>query len=1057
MSLIPIPYTSGMDQSNNTVLGLNCCQRLERARLVESGKLRISNGYYYYTYVSSTGFRTAFLSGLQSCFVSVVSGSYTVQKVKSSSSPVVSQNIGIDAFEAPIRVDVPIKTIDGTSFSSSSDPWFAVFGIPLSVQGYWAMLFRCSMNLLKNAYFVLMYYDEVVSTNIFPNIDSVGTAIDSVTGTSYFYVTDDATGHITVYKYTVSTGGYTAILNNPGGGGPLYNAGESACDLSVNTFSGTTYALIVRWTNKKIDVYNTGTNTYLWSIDISTAPGAPNSASICVFGDLVCVATENGYARIYRYTGAGGTPGSNWTNMVNVAGATSIAKGVLGQQTPGGKACAVWQYTSSSGVPRVRTLFNLSIVFNAGVDISGFTVCEFNHKHLHARPFFTVNNTSSWYVPVQGDAPILRSLELLKATDISAGLDVNVRASLLAAGELPVAAQLYQGGMTGQTLAPPQAFEGYVIDRTIGTPRAAIIQPFLSVASGVLTSAVCNMSASAALIGYDTDNSSVNRDCLQNTNTDSKSTLVSAGQPWLEGGVSCAAGYPVDGPNPIVSAGAVGGVFAAAAVYKYILVAEGRGPSQELLRSAPTASVAYTVPVGGLSSISVKFFWRQEAPISQSGIVRLFRTLANGYVFYDTGLSVPLNGVSDATPNASILDTVLDSNLQSNPILYSQGATEAGGLKPKYGIPPHRFAARGKDRLAIGGLEKSNRVRWSQTFFPGEGIAFSHATETGWFLDFPEPITALWALDDAWVVFSKNKVWLVFGAGPDDNGQNGNFDPPRLVSANVGAITWRSLAEIPLGLVFQSTDGQIYLLVRGQYQVQWISAPVKDELSGGLLFGGSPSGVLQNPIIASVVSQRESTIHFIRNLQVVAPPIVYDYRLNSWSLDGDGASTGLTGAIGGGIINVANGSGQQVPTVAIITPDNITAQSDTLHGSPSGSDWVALAETNDFAPFGFGGWGTVRRVNVIAEHTALAPPLIVITLWTNRIQLDGDYDQSVGLTTTESAVDAYRTYSIEPINAKCSAMRVRVEWLSASTFPSGLVFDVEATQKSELIPANRRA
>ncbi len=243
---------------------------------------------------------------------------------------------------------------------------------------------------------------------------------------------------------------------------------------------------------------------------------------------------------------------------------------------------------------------------------------------------------------------------------------------------------------------------------------------------------------------------------------------------------------------------------------------------------SPVSDVASVTHAGTLYH-DIVLFADTAIPATYKATVHLFRSV--GGVYYEHyGIPGSMDYAQLAT-GYPMIDTTTDSQfIAGSPgILYTQGANGAvSGQLDHFGCPPCRCIWAGRSRMIAGGLAKENRVRWSNLFFQSEATSWPEFPS--FCADIDEPVTAVAALDDTWVVFSANSIWLISGQGPDSMG-SGSFEDPLQLLSGIGCRTWRSLVATPEGLMFQASDGQIYLLARGSYQVSVISLAIRDSLA----------------------------------------------------------------------------------------------------------------------------------------------------------------------------------------------------------------------------------
>jgi hypothetical protein len=1048
-TVMPIVFTSGMDQRENTIVGQPSLERLVNARYVEPSQLAMAPGYYYdpgFPHSGNWRYRSCFQVGSNQVMVSS-DGTKFQSALRTDEATVLQHPVDIPAVEAPSRVDF-YPSIQSNGEVTYLEQWV----MPIS-NNKWMMYVRAQQGGAYY-YYVAQFRDSELVTF---GKDPIANVISALLVNDYYsnigyrvWVEPNAGKAIRAETFSFTTQDWARVLSGPDLSDPF-----TIKDACITVYGGHTYLVVLPNEFERVDVYDISARQYLRSIDVSS--GGPSSIGISAWSYYVVRIATGGLVQMFNIlTGLPRT----WNGYLGLVGKTPTGTGQIGQcpriiNTGGGdpdvSLGVSWGYIDPTGVHCFE-----HTVLRTPFDINGqlvvHKVINIMHATLVGRPVYSYNGSEeSWFVPVVDDAPVSRTYSVRYTQSSIFTPAMIAHLTMGATGEIPLPSQ--QPARTGGAIAIS------ISDPLSGALRPAMVFPFVSIASGNPASGSCKLAASALVVGADAVQNDMSLlikgfEGLRPIPIDPLSALVPAGSPWIDGVMPCSPGFSIAGPTPVVVPHAGAGFFTSGSVYGYILVAECRDAAGNLYRSAPTFPVQITL-ASTSDHISVSFSWPPSAPMSP-GLVRVFRTQANGYVYYDTGLTYDFN--SSGPSIVTLQDSLSDAGLLAfgtSGILYSQGTTYSNGLKPKWGPPPFRFGCRGKERILIAGLEKRNRVRWSQTFFPGEGIAFANPSETGWYQDFPEAVTAVATMDDAWIVFSRSKIWVVYGSGPDDDGKNGQFDAPRLVSANIGAITWRSLAELKDGLVFQAADSQIYLLTRGQYSVTWLSSAMKDELYRGL------SGTrLQNPIVASVPHGSKSTIHFLRAPLPgdVSAPIIYDYLRDSWSMDTDGLSEGMLGCIGGAALSVPSTSGaagQLYPTVCALTPWVLMAEwcGNGANGhSPGGEDWIALLETNDISPFNLGGWGKFDRVGLIGYSVSNTEA--DVSIWLNRGQ--GAPDQTSHMPLTNSIGPDYPQLMWAPQNNKGSAIRVRATWTDPGMFPSAIVLSVDASQRGERTMTTRR-
>jgi hypothetical protein len=325
--------------------------------------------------------------------------------------------------------------------------------------------------------------------------------------------------------------------------------------------------------------------------------------------------------------------------------------------------------------------------------------------------------------------------------------------------------------------------------------------------------------------------------------------------------------------------------------------------------------------------------------------VHLWRSEANGAILRRI---TPEDGLDGYTQGIQLietyLDTASDASIAANPVVYTQGVRGAlSGPLQHDPPPPCKYLSLGKERALIGGLENASEVRWSKVFYPNEPIVWSE--DFAFRKRVTGKVTAVAFLDDASVIFTRDKVFAVFGDGPDDSGV-GQFTEPREIPSEVGCIDWRSLVETPLGLMFQGRSDRIYLLPRGLAAPVWIGEPIHDVLA-------------QYPVItgAKLVTDA-NVVEFACQDAGENAWIVLCFHLSNqqWTVDVVGAGTGA-------VVGLATWSGK----LALARADAIHIETEGAN-SDLGAFFGVTIETHALRPHGMQADGRTRKLGALAEY-----------------------------------------------------------------------------------------
>jgi len=1032
--VLPVPFASGIDQSLSTAVGEPRITRLHNARLDAPGRVKVSPGYFRAS--SPTNMRAAVQLDDKVCVIRssgglLSTGNFSLSETRVYSDEDEATKWAQPAFEAPTRVNFPAATATWAAPTAANDPdrWM-LLSVQTNSVGEAATLYLLKGTTIVQQVALSTSYSSVRYRLVTNYSTGVGSLIKVDSSAHTVSVYSVSIGDTQLAGSTVTVAGLTSKMVDA-------TMGDSAPLLSVLMDDGTVKLL---------------TNSPSWVYTGSISVGATACAITCTGTELL-VLRSTGEAQTYEL-------GSLSAKSSATAIATPATVIALSKRIVGGKYYVSTDTTNADTSDVDSCCYSI----NTGTTSGPLTVAEVSYQTLSALPAGApfVDASGNVYQTTINRAAVSRSLQVSR---VYTDTPLRVRRVLTAAhGEMPLfstAAQ--QGGLTsGLPAATAQLIT--IADSLCGVARPAWVIPSVYVTSGTLTETTAKTAGMALVFCADATSMGNSTTCM--TGFDAMSVtrtaygrVLSAGAPFAVGARGLCTGAAIDLPVPYVTqAEAASGTnrFSAGQVFQYIVQYEYRAPDGTLFRGPPSQPVTHTVvaptsPSTVITGLVVTLGITQESPEMPGLRVRLYRTENGGSVFYDTAATDSATGVGVH----ALTDHTSDATLIGQQLL-TDGPAVLNGIKARYGFPPHRCSWRGRDRAIVGGLENPRRVRWSMLDFPGEATAFAHASELGWSADVPDDVTAVAQLDDAWIVFSRTRIWAIYGAGPDDNGMSGAFDPPRLISPNIGCVTWKSLAEDEAGLYFQAADGQIYLLTRGQNAVQWFSARVRDELSAGML-----GTALRNPVVATIPHDSAQTVHFVRApLPGGASPIlVYDSRTDAWSTDGDDAVEGLNGAIGGASVqdySSAAKAGQQ--TVCTLTPTYLTLENATGTAiAPIGSTWTALVETNETAPFGLAGWGHVYRIGLIVD-TTVTPVSFTITEWLNRWR--GNAHGSATLTYTADELPFLADFpflSWTPAKDKASAVRVRLTWTDKQSAVVGLVLSLEQSQGAQRLQTARKA
>jgi hypothetical protein len=373
------------------------------------------------------------------------------------------------------------------------------------------------------------------------------------------------------------------------------------------------------------------------------------------------------------------------------------------------------------------------------------------------------------------------------------------------------------------------------------------------------------------------------------------------------------------------------------------------------------AALAYwssATPFEGTVNV-VELTW---APLTRRDdvAIHLYRTLVNGTIYYRaTPLAdPPINGVT-----ATYTDSEPDSSIASNEVLYTNT-----GILPFVPGPPCNYLITAMNRLVAAGLESPGQVMFSHEYVAGEPAEWSDLPS--FIVTVPEPVTGLAVQDDAVYIFSRRGIWLVYGPGPDAQG-NGTFTLPRQLPANVGCVDYRSIVTSDLGLMFLGEPGKWYLVPRGGGAPVFIGQPVRDTMA---LYPTVLSHAL-DPV-------NQTTAILVRDSGTGTTTLQYSWRTGQWTLDPTPGSQVLT------CIGFGPPHGDDVNQTLLRSGTDIMNYQGSAYDE-QGSGWLETrVQTGAIRPFGRTGYGHVYKVRCMGETVGACAFTLGYSLdgtsWTDR-------------------------------------------------------------------------
>jgi hypothetical protein len=385
-----------------------------------------------------------------------------------------------------------------------------------------------------------------------------------------------------------------------------------------------------------------------------------------------------------------------------------------------------------------------------------------------------------------------------------------------------------------------------------------------------------------------------------------------------------------------------------------------------------------------------------------------------------------VNRSADNIPNtysAKTTQTLTDDYIDAR--LYVSQYTVGGVLEavaPEGARIPHVA----RERLWLGDFFRGDRIQYSKLVVPstaGENAIAPELYEAlGRISGDGEAITGISDMDAATVVFTKNRIYLVAGYGPDPRGAGDDTSRLTEVMTDAGCIEPRSVVQGPDGVFFQ-TDRGIYLLTRSM-EVTPIGEPVRTLMD--------TYSVVTSAVV--VTSERQVRFTVTNAAQNDGRILVYDYRIGAWFewlIQDSDPSTIVP--IGGAFVD---------DTYYIAGTDGKIRYEDKTTWYDDSVTWVPMmVETGAIQPSGPLQWIGIYNICAMCEYKDDHNLSIVLfpnhdatsggaKLWTNA--------QLLALTDPDDRMHLL----LKPTYPKVESMRVRITDATGGTPTNGQGFEV---------------
>jgi hypothetical protein len=329
-----------------------------------------------------------------------------------------------------------------------------------------------------------------------------------------------------------------------------------------------------------------------------------------------------------------------------------------------------------------------------------------------------------------------------------------------------------------------------------------------------------------------------------------KGLFVSGGTPWMYDGHQCAEIGFCWWPEILALTETTdgSGQLAAGETYSYTVIYEWRDSRGQLHRSAPAIPQEIEI-TGSNNAVAVDVVLLTltmkvglHYPDAQGIVAYVYRTENNGTTFYRLGeYDSPLqNDPAASAFDMTWTDVVDDTTLVNGALLPHQLNRGIWTPLPNFQPPNATAVTRWRNRIW---LAHGDVLWYSKELLPEAGGTINSVPEFNPSLSFRlddggGKVTALQGMDNALVVFKRDRVIVVTGEGATAAGTGASLQQ-QIVCEGIGCMGARSVLYVPnRGVYFQSEIG--YHLLTRQYEPVYLTAgaAIESTLAGmGIVLG----------------------------------------------------------------------------------------------------------------------------------------------------------------------------------------------------------------------------
>lgn len=326
--------------------------------------------------------------------------------------------------------------------------------------------------------------------------------------------------------------------------------------------------------------------------------------------------------------------------------------------------------------------------------------------------------------------------------------------------------------------------------------------------------------------------------------------------------------------RPVITAashaGGGGGITTTGVGYTYAAIYEWTDARGNVHRSAPSDPIqtgAFASKLRVDVVLQPLMFTNRQTMIDDLAVqvkIVLYRTVNEGSTYYRCQQAYNYTNSTTIT----FQDSLSDADLEDNEQLYTQPGLY--GTSQPHACPPglRHVIYHGEHIVGVG--DDGYTIWPSAPYVYGEGIWWADLFQ----LPIPEggPITALASSDGRLYAFKRDRIFVIDGDGPSDNGAAGQFSTPQRLPTELGCLSHRSVVVTPVGIFFQSPRG---IEVLSGQAVQWVGENVQATFAA-------------YPVITSAVCRQTEGRVLFTCTNVAGDEgvtLVFDYAAGAWTVD----------------------------------------------------------------------------------------------------------------------------------------------------------------------------